>query len=126
MSNRSVVQSSYDAAQTGDVGAIERVLADDTVLLEPAHHPAILADPDRRGTPGVWRGRADAVAGITAVFGALGLRGVTLHGIVVDGDRAIGLLDVHGTDHRGSPTRCRWRSTTSPSTTGSSSAWSWR
>ena len=51
----------------------------------------------------VWRGRDEAVAGVTDVFTALRLRGVDLHRIVVDGDRAVGLLDVLGVDHEGNP-----------------------
>jgi len=102
MGNREVVQSIYDASQTGDVATIQRVLADDVVLFEPAHHPAVLADRDHE-TPGVWRGRDDVVIGITKVFTALRLAGVTLHTIVADGDRAVGLLDVKGTDHNGRP-----------------------
>jgi ketosteroid isomerase-like protein len=99
--NRDIVQSIYDAAQTGDVSAIERVLADDVVLFEAAHHPAVLSE--ERETPGVWRGRGDVVDGITKVFGALRLAGVDLECVVADGDRAVGLLRVLGTDHEGQP-----------------------
>lgn len=103
MNTREVVQSIYDAAQTADLSAIERVLADDVVLHEPAHHPAVLGDAKPEGTPGVWRGREATMAGIGKVFGALRLTGADLQTIVVDGDRAVGLLNVCGTDHEGRP-----------------------
>jgi ketosteroid isomerase-like protein len=101
MHNRDIVQSIYSAAETGDITAIERVLADDVVLFEPPHHPAVLGDT--RETPGVWRGRADVVDGITKVFTALRLAGVELETIVADGDRAVGLLTVLGSDHTSQP-----------------------
>ena len=65
--------------------------------------PAVLADAEPEGTPGVWRGREAAMAGIGKVFGALRLTGADLQTIVVDGDRAVGLLNVCGTDHEGQP-----------------------
>jgi uncharacterized protein len=99
--NRATVQTIYDAADIGDLGAIERVLADDVVLYEPAHHPAVLAD--NRPTPGVWRGRDEVLRGVGGVFAALRLIGVELETLVVDGDRVVGLLDVKGTDVDGKP-----------------------
>lgn len=103
MGNREVVQSIYDAADTGDVGAIEKVLHDEVVLLEPAHHPAVLTDAEHRDPPGVWRGRDQVIVGVTKVFTALRLTGVDLHALVADGDRVVGILTVHGHDHRGEP-----------------------
>ena len=90
--NRATVQTIYDAADIGDLGAIERVLADDVVLYEPLHHPAVLADD--RPTPGVWRGRDEVLRGVGGVFAALRLTGVELETLVVDGDRLVGILDV--------------------------------
>jgi ketosteroid isomerase-like protein len=103
MNTREIVQSIYDAAQTSDLAAIERVLADDVVLHEPPHHPAVLGGTAPGQEPGIWRGRDAAMAGIGEVFGALRLTGADLQTIVVDGDRAVGLLNVRGTDHEGNP-----------------------
>jgi ketosteroid isomerase-like protein len=104
MEDRGPVQTVYDAAETADLAAIESVLADDVVLYEPVHHPAVLMDTEQSGQPGVWRGRDEAMVGIGKVFGALRLTGVDLEGIVADGSgTVVGLLEVKGTDTGGNP-----------------------
>lgn len=101
MDNRAVVQTIYDAADTGDMAAIERVLADDVVLYEPPHHPAVLVDD--RPTPGVWRGRDEVISGVGKVFAAIRLTGVRLNHMPVDGEWVVGLADFSGTDVQGAP-----------------------
>ncbi|WP_422268638.1 nuclear transport factor 2 family protein [Mycobacterium sp.] len=95
------MQTIYDAAGIGDLAAIERVLADDVVLYEPVHHPAVLAQA--RPRPGVWRGRDEVIRGVAEVFSALRLTGVDLETLVVDGDRVVGLLDVKDNDVAAKP-----------------------
>lgn len=106
MDNRAVVKTIYDAADVSDLAsvdmaAIEGVLADDVVLYEPLHHPAVLTDD--RPTPGVWRGRDEVMNGIAKVFTAIRLTGAALETLVVDGDRVVGLLEAKGTDLDGKP-----------------------
>jgi ketosteroid isomerase-like protein len=100
--DRAPVATIYAAAQTADLDAIASVLADDIVLYEPAHHPAVLANPSAE--PGVWRGHAAVMNGVAQVFGALRLTGVDLHRIMADGSGSVvGLLDLKGTDIHGRP-----------------------
>jgi ketosteroid isomerase-like protein len=92
--NRSVVQAIYAAAAAGDFAGVEAVLADDVVLIQCDNHP----------TPGVWRGRADAMKGLSALFEALRTTGVEVHEVVADGpERVVGLMEAKGLDSRGEP-----------------------
>ena len=102
--DRAPVETIYNAAETADLGAIASVMADDIVLYEPLHHPAVVMDTDDRDEPGIWRGRDEAMAGIGKVFGALRLTGVEMEGIIADGSgTVVGLLKVLGTDTDGNP-----------------------
>jgi ketosteroid isomerase-like protein len=81
---REVVQTAYDGMCGGDIPKFLGQLADDCVLTEPPGHPA----------GGVYEGRDAIEAAFPALAGALGLRGVVVHHLLVDGDRAVGLLDM--------------------------------
>jgi ketosteroid isomerase-like protein len=100
--DRAPVGAIYRAADTGDIAAINDALADDVVLHEPVHHPAILLDGQAQPEPGVWRGREQALAGIGQVFAALRLTGIDLETIIADGSgTVVGLLKIKGTTTNG-------------------------
>lgn len=83
-SAKDIVETAYAAIGAGDVATFIGLLADDCVLEEPAGHPAA----------GTWTGPEEIQGGFGGIAGALGLRGVTVHQVIAEGDRAIGLVDV--------------------------------
>src|ERR1700752_2584068 len=100
--DREPVATVYAAAETADLDAIANVLAEDIVLYEPAHHPAVLANPSDE--PGVWRGHDAVMEGVAQVFGALRVTGGDLHKLIADGSgTVVGLLDLEGPDIDGEP-----------------------
>jgi ketosteroid isomerase-like protein len=88
---REIVEAAYAAIGSGDVDAFIALLADDCVLEEPAGHPA----------GGTWTGPDAIREAFPGIAGALGLRGVSVTGIVAEGDTAIGLIDVLLTSRSG-------------------------
>ena len=104
MDNCVVVKAIYDAGQVADVKSIQALFADDIVLYEASNHPAILTDPEKRETPGVWRGLKDVMSGIGKIFGALNLTGIDVETIVSDGpERVVSVFVLKGIDHTGAP-----------------------
>lgn len=88
---RDVVQKAYDALNAGDVEAFLAQLADDVVLHEPDGAP----------TSGVFDGKAALLEVFPQLADGYGLRGVVLHHLIVDGDRAVGLIDILCTSKSG-------------------------
>jgi hypothetical protein len=88
---REVVHAAYTALSSGDGATFLGLLADDVTLHEPDNHPA----------PGVRRSKQEVVADLEALVAGLGLRGVVVHEILVDGERAVGIIDVECTARSG-------------------------
>lgn len=101
-STRAVVAQAYAALNAGDVAAFLAVLADDVVLHEAEGAP----------TSGVFHGKAAIVEAFPHLASGYGLRGVVLHHLIVDGDRAVGLIDILCTSKSGAeftmPTAESW------------------
>lgn len=81
---RDIVQGAYDALGAGDVEAFLSALSEDVVLHEAEGAPV----------SGVFRGKSAVQEAFPALATGYGLRGVVLNHLVVDGDRAVGLIDI--------------------------------
>jgi hypothetical protein len=91
--NRAAVREIYDAAVRLDTSVLERYLADDVRLVEPAGHPVGRT---------LWEGRTAFMAGLLDVFTLLRVTALRVHEIVADGPhRVIGLLDIVTDDEHG-------------------------
>lgn len=101
-STRTVVAQAYAALNAGDVTAFLAQLADDVVLHEADGAP----------TSGVFHGKAAVLEAFPRLASGYGLRGVVLHHLIVDGDRAVGLIDILCTSKSGTeftmPTAESW------------------
>ena len=99
---REVVQKAYDALNAGNVEAFLAQLAEDVVLYEADGAP----------TSGVFKGKAALLQAFPQLASGYGLRGVVLHHLIVDGDRAVGLIDILCTSKSGTeftmPTAESW------------------
>lgn len=91
MTTREVVETAYNALSAGDGQTFIGLLADDVTLHEPDNHPA----------PG-FRGDKQAVlADFAAIGKGMGLRGVKIHEIIAEGERAVGIVDAQCTTKSG-------------------------
>jgi ketosteroid isomerase-like protein len=84
---REVVEAAYQALSSGDVPTFLGLLADDVTLHEPDNHPA----------PGLLTSKQEVVAALEGLVAGLGLRGVVVHEILTEGERAVGIIDVECT-----------------------------
>ncbi len=102
-STRDVVQKAYDALNAGDVAAFLAQLAEDVVLYEADGAP----------TSGTFRGKAAVLDAFPSLASGYGLRGVVLNHLIVEDDRAVGLIDILCTSKSGvefkMPTAESWR-----------------
>ncbi len=99
---REIVRKAYAALNAGDVAAFLDQLAEDVVLHEADGAP----------TSGVFHGKAAIVEAFPRLAAGYGLRGIVLHHLLVDGDRAVGLIDILCTSKSGTeftmPTAESW------------------
>jgi ketosteroid isomerase-like protein len=93
MSAKEIVATAYDAIGKGDGETFVGLLADDVVLIEPEGHPY----------PGTWEGKEAVVAALPGLLGALRLQGLTVHGIMADGENVIGMIELTCTSESGAP-----------------------
>jgi uncharacterized protein len=81
---RSVIAAAYKAAQSSDMAAIMDLLDPEVVLHEPASQP----------NGGVHRGLQNVLQALVHVFETFDMNQLTLKDIIVDGQRAVGLVNL--------------------------------